>query len=210
MSHEAEIKSMFSDIEYMFALSTDGIFHRTRYLNQMYRAAKTTIIVNYDVDVFLPVEQIALARDVIILGGYGSCIPYEGRAYDVTHDDLKKLIVDNKALAEWGGLPMYLNYSVGGAIFFNKEKYKSVGWENENFTSWGYEDNERVYRMERLGCSFTKIEGPLYHIHHQRTSDSSPANPLLKQNLSEYEKITKMTDDELKAYVASWPWISDN
>ena len=210
VSNEAEIKSMFPDIEYMFTSSNDGSFHRTRYLNQMYRVAKTNIIVNYDVDVFLPVEQITLARDVIILGGYDCCIPYEGRAHDVTHADLNKLIVDNKAIAEWDGPIMYQHKSVGGAIFFVNEKYKSVGWENENFTSWGYEDNERVHRMERLGCSVTKIEGPLYHIHHQRSADSTPANPLIEKNRSEYEKIIKMTDDELRAYVASWPWISDN
>jgi predicted glycosyltransferase involved in capsule biosynthesis len=44
--------------------------------------------------------------------------------------------------------------------------------ENENFYGWGVEDDERVKRMEVLGFSINRVQGPMFHLWHPRGKNS--------------------------------------
>ena len=79
--------------------------------------------------------------------------------------------------------------------------------ENENFISWGYEDNERLHRLTTLGLRYIKLVGTCYHLNHYRSINSSPNNPFINNNKNEYFRICKMNKDQLINEVASWSWV---
>ena len=96
---------------------------------------------------------------------------------------------------------------MGGALFFNKEKYTEIGLENEKFISWGHEDWERVVRIEKMGLKLCRVQGNLYHLTHIRSHNSSGSNPYYRQNGEEYNKVRFMNIEQLKEYIKSWEWI---
>ena len=201
------IEDISEDILYMFEKNETGIFHRTRMLNEMTEIAKTNIIVNYDIDVIFSPQQLVASKNAISINKMDLCFPYSGAFHDVPDiyfDNVKK---DNLEKIDLNKCPLLNAQSVGGAFFFNKERYKEAGYENENFVSWGYEDNERIVRLQKLNYAMARIEGPCYHLTHSRDQNGWFSNPYIKQNESELEKIKGMNALEIMKYVKSWEWI---
>jgi len=104
-------------------------------------------------------------------------------------------------------------YSVGGAVFFNKESFIDGGMENEYMISFGPEDCERNDRFTKLGFNIDRVcelkpglGGCLYHIDHWCGPDSTPNNPHFKNNHKELEKGRAMSQDQLRDYVDSFFW----
>jgi hypothetical protein len=60
--------------------------------------------------------------------------------------------------------PLILKYAeYGHAIFFKTSAYREAGGENENFISWGPEDQERFYRFKRLNYRLSWTSNKIYH-----------------------------------------------
>ena len=72
--------------------------------------------------------------------------------------------------------------------------------ENENFVSYGYEDNERPVRFEKLGYKVGRVDDLIYHMEHTRTMNSWFTNPHINNNKNLYETLKDMTSEELKEY----------
>jgi chondroitin synthase len=59
---------------------------------------------------------------------------------------------------------MPFRYFSGGNVAFAKKWLRIAGWFDEEFSSWGGEDNEFAYRLYRKGCFFRSVSGGLaYH-----------------------------------------------
>jgi hypothetical protein len=95
----------------------------------------------------------------------------------------------------------------GGSVFWNRQKFIEVGMENENFLSWGPEDQERVERCMKLGYKWARVQGPLYHLEHARLQNSGDGHRFAKQNDEEFEKVKRFSPDELRSYIKGWSWI---
>jgi predicted glycosyltransferase involved in capsule biosynthesis len=179
------VKSVSEKIKYIFEKNNEKLFHRTRLLNDMTKMAETEIIVNYDVDVIFPIEQYIESKKKIE-EGYTMCFPYAGKFYDIP----KKFfdLVNNDKLSEipLNQCTLFNANSVGGAFFFHKSRYQEIGWENENFVSWGHEDWERIVRVEKMGYQLCRVNGVLYHLTHSRTFNSSGDNPYYRFNQQEF------------------------
>jgi GT2 family glycosyltransferase len=72
--------------------------------------------------------------------------------------------------------------------------------ENENFISYGYEDNERPIRFEKLGYKVGRVDDLIYHMEHARTMNSWFTNPHINNNKLLYESLKEMNPEELKKY----------
>lgn len=186
-------------------------FHRTRMLNEMAQLATTGIVVNYDCDVVLPPIQLWLAAEKI-RNGNDMVYPYDGRFARVPRTWFPKLekaldlgIFGDTKFTGKNGHTMATT-SVGGAIMFNRQSFLNGGGENEFMISFGPEDWERNYRFKALGYTVTRVDGSLYHMDHWCGPNSSSRNPYFRQNHNELDKVRAMKDDELEAYVTSWPW----
>ena len=181
-------------------------FHRTRMLNEMARAAKTPIIVNFDCDVLVPPLQLLQAVEAV-RNGADMVYPYDGRFARVPRDLYPQLneLRDVGILTDnFKGTNPRDQKSVGGAILFNRESYFKAGGENERFVSYSPEDQERYYRFETLGYKIERIPGILYHLDHEITINSSFKQPMYKQGREELAKVKTMSKTELLEYVASW------
>lgn len=185
------------------------VFHRTKMLNDMAKIAKTPIIVNWDCDIVLPPMQIWKAVEAI-RDGADMVFPYDGRfariPRQVWYKDLCHwLDIGIIGNTQFNGMGSNDNHnSVGGAVLWNKESYFKAGGENENFISFGAEDQERVVRAEKLGLSIERVKGCLYHINHWVGVNSSTRNPHFMQNRDEFEKVKGMDKEELISYIATW------
>jgi hypothetical protein len=97
--------------------------------------------------------------------------------------------------------------SVGGAIFYNKNKFIEYGMENENFISWGFEDIERGFRANMLGLKIARVAGILYHLNHPTSDNSSNVrHKAYIDNNRELNRVQSMNKFELQQYIKTWTW----
>lgn len=210
---KAIMNSEFPTIDYIFVKDDEPVFHRTHFINEELRRVKTPLAAIIDSDIIVPTDQLISAYkmlqadDRLIM-----VLPYDGRAID--HDryisDIFRRTIDPESLTALHGnrFLMFGFRSVGGAFMVNVDRYKSVGWENEHFPGWGPEDFEREHRLDILGHKPARIKGVIHHLNHSRGINSSNSyNPLILSTKREYCKICSMMPNELRQYIASWPWI---
>jgi hypothetical protein len=188
-------------------------FHRTKMLNQMALKANTPYIANWDCDVIISPMQIYLSV-LALRSGAEIVFPYDGRFARWEREPwFKKIekVLDIGATAGTRpkgnrGADIEGQYSVGGAVFVNKESFIKSGMENEHMISFGPEDCERNDRFTMLGLRIERVKGYLHHINHWCGPDSSIKNPFFKSNHAEIDKIRLMNKEQLQVYIETWPW----
>ena len=186
-------------------------FHRTRMLNEMARLAKTSIIVNWDADVFISPLQIMRSIKKLRSEEADVVYPYDGRFARVPRIPNFKALEQSFDVGifsghQFKGTTKNDKLSVGGAVFFNRAAYFKGGGENEMFVAYGPEDVEREVRFTRLGYKVYRTPGILYHMDHYKGPNSKCAgNKYDKQNHDELEKIYAFDQAGLREYVDSWP-----
>lgn len=159
----------------IFVEDYDNVFYRTKYLNYLATISDTPYVAVWDADIIIPKNQ--MIKSLIELeNGADVVYPYDGHFYDTTsiirelyikHQHVKMLERNKQKM-----FMIYGNKMVGGAIFVNRQSYISSGMENLNFYGWGPEDGERYIRWEKLGYKIVNIDGPLFHLTHERGNDS--------------------------------------
>lgn len=206
-SNEEFVKSVSEKIKYVFEENDEKLFHRTKLLNDMTKMAETEIIVNYDVDVIFPIKQYLESKKKIE-EGCTMCFPYDGHFYDIPrnfHNDINNDKLESIPLDK---CTLFNPHSVGGAFFFSKERYGNIGWENENFISWGHEDWERIVRVKKMGYEMCRTDGVLYHLTHDRTNNSNEQNPFYRFNGEEFHRVNGMSKEDLDKYIQTWEWCN--
>jgi len=214
MDEEPKAKQFLeTDCKYVFMKSKSPFIHRTMMLNYMAAISETPIIVNYDVDVLLPPDSYLNSTGVIRRNEAKMVYPFDGNFWNVPdsyveriNETLDVMFIDEKTCQNLA--PNFK--SVGGAIFWDKKTFIDFGMENENFISWGHEDQERFERAKILQVPLTRISGPLYHLRHQPSLNSSNSgHSYYKSNESEWNKVRSMTKDNLLQYVNTWAWLKN-
>jgi len=197
--------------DYIFIQDNDKLMHRTRINNILITQAKTEIIAIYDTDVVFPINQIVESVDEIRKRSADMVSPYNGDFVGVTNlfkTMFTKILDPDLLTLNLGKFNMVSRRSYGGAAFVDRKKYMAAGMENEYFTSWGPEDIERPKRMNNLGYKVKRVNGPLFHLPHERNVNSGyPNNDFYVKFMEEYLKICDMDEQRMKAYISTWPWI---
>lgn len=175
-------------------------FHRTKYLNKMAKESKTSVVCSYDVDVLLPIESYTNAVELILSNQYDVIYPYGEGHYQ------RKVYLPNN-INRINNLKDFNNFKIeqgrsycGHCNFQKKSVYEKAGYENEEFVSYAPEDQEKLYRYNRLGFKVGRIDDLVYHLEHERTVDSWITNPYFGKNCSIFDKIREMNDDEFQEY----------
>lgn len=207
-SNKDFIDSITKKIDYIFDQNETGIFHRTKMLNHMTKKCNTDIVVNYDIDVIFKIDQYIESRKKI-KDGCGFCFPYEGKFYDIKENYFPNIEKNQFDLIDLNKCTLFNPNSLGGALFFDKNVYKKIGFENQNFISWGYEDWERVTRINKMGLNICRSKGVLYHLTHKRDHNSNETNPNYLNNQREFNKITNMNKEQLSKEILNWSWIKN-
>ncbi len=196
------------------SLPGEEVFHRTKYLNIMLDMVETPIVVNYDIDVFLPTNSYLECRNQIISGETDVIYPYVfGRGqYQIPQNTNRErfhqnyssevLLLDTASAYGKSDVPLYYS-EYGHCIFFNTEIYRKEGGENEEFISYGPEDKERGFRFKKLGRRVKWLDSKIFHFEHFRGNDSSIQNPFLDHNNKLFEKISSMDQESLRSYYSN-------
>jgi hypothetical protein len=209
----------YPEIKYFFE-ENDGPFHKTKLLNRaVQELSARPFVASYDADTLLFPHALQIAMDHL-RAGHGMVLPFSGDLFDLRRSARRAVIaqsdLDSLSPAElllrrgklgWRDLLeiVYVHDThVGGAVLFNRNTFTDCGGYNENFVSWGYEDNEIVERLGKFGVSPVRVPGyPLLHLSHRRGADSGKMNPFFRNNVIEYRRISSCTPSELRKRIAS-------
>lgn len=196
--------------DYHFLYDDNVLFFHTRINNWLIQKAKTPIITIYDTDVVIPIEQILQSVELIKNNYCEMVFPYDGSfiSVDSLFKEMFGKILDPQLFClNENKFITGVKRSYGGAVFIKRDVYLNAGKENEFFRSWGPEDIERQKRMRNLGYVVKRIKGPLFHLPHERLTNSAYNNTQLREEyMNEYLKICRMKKKELKNYIETWPW----
>lgn len=198
-------------VSYRFKKDPNPIFHRTRYMNLMFRECPTPYAALWDIDAIGDPGALAACVDALKDRGEVMAYPYNGRFWSVTDffSEAFSRTLDMRMLADHPQ-PRHLMagyHSVGGAFVVDVERYRTLGWENENFVGWGPEDMERYRRLEICGHRPLRIDADLYHLSHPRGINSSSSDPgLATSTKEEFLKVCAMMPGELREYIGTWKW----
>lgn len=192
---------------YIHYKNDDELFHRTKILNNLAFASSTPFIVNFDADIIIPPSQIISGLDLLRENKADMVLPYNGEALNIID---KKVTHFGKTLElrdiKKGDTYEMNKNALGGAVMWNKKTFIKFGMENENFKNWGYEDNERMSRAQKLGLRIYRIPGKLFHLDHKRDDKVNFTHKYADQNRKELGKIGKMSGKEIMEYIKTWEW----
>ena len=85
----------------------------------------------------------------------------------------------------------------GGGFFITKNTYEKIGGFNEDFNSWGGEDDYFSIILEKNSCKLVTIKQKAYHLYHERDIYSTYMNPSYKSNILILESLNALKTEQL-------------
>lgn len=201
-----------SNLTYLYEETQEPLFYKSKVLNDLIVASDTKVVANYDADCILPLESYYQAYDAIIkdqadvVYPYG-CGIYQWRA-EYNQDIYGQFVtqLDTSVLDKQKTLS---NSTIGWTQFVNRQKYIESFMMNENFISWGCEDDEFYYRMSVLGNRIGRIDNYVYHLEHSRTHNSWFSNPNFNSNYHLWNTIKTFDRNQLIDYYENQDYLKN-
>jgi len=198
------------NLTYIFEETQEPLFCKSRVLNDLIVAANTKVVANYDADCILPLSSYYQAYTEIndghadVVYPYG-CGIYQWRAeYNMQiYEEFVKTL-DTSTLDKRKQLS---NSTIGWCQFVNRQKYIDSYMMNENFISWGCEDDEFYFRMSTLGNRIARIDNYVYHLEHSRTHNSWFSNPNFNNNWQLWNMIKTFDKEQLMKYYENQEYL---
>lgn len=201
-----------SNLEYFYEESNEPLFCKSKVLNDLIVTSDTKVVANYDADCILPVSSYYQAYNAInenqvdVVYPYG-CGIYQWKAkYDTQIYEEFVKVLDTSVLDKNKSLS---NSTIGWTQFINRQKYIDSYMMNENFISWGCEDDEFYYRMSVLGNRIGRIDSYVYHLEHSRTHNSWFSNPNFNSNYQLWNTIKTFDRNQLMRYYESLDYLKN-
>jgi hypothetical protein len=206
-----EILDVDINVNHIFEKSNDLSFHRQRVLNEMIMESNTEIVVNYDCDALLPIDSYVKACQSILSGECDVVYPYGKGMFQYQVMATDDIVSEFLQTYDFNILDKHSNQYLsdfGWIQFFNRQVYIDGGMENENFIAYAPEDKERFYRFTTLGYNVGRINNVVYHLEHSRGHNSWMNNPHMQNNNDLWDKIQKMSKEQLKEYYSNQEYIN--
>jgi predicted glycosyltransferase involved in capsule biosynthesis len=201
------ICNKFNNVIYLFEETNDKIFHRTKLLNDMIELCETQYILNFDCDVILPTENIDESL-IKLNNNFSFVYPYGyGHSQKRIHN------------SDWENFKINLNLNelnvdtwtsqYGHCFIADLKIYKKAFGENEEFLSYGPEDQERFFRFKKLGYNVCHLNNDyyVYHLEHGRTPNSWITNPCFDANTQLYKKLQTMSIEDTILYYNNLEYV---
>ena len=192
-----------SNLTHIYEHTNEPLFCKSKVLNDLIVAADTKFVANYDADCILPLTSYHQAYALLagdkadVVYPYGCGIyqwkaEYDMQVYQEFVSTLDYRILDKRKCLS--------NSTIGWTQFVNRQKYIDSYMMNENFISWGCEDNEFYYRMSILGNRIARVDDYVYHLEHSRTDNSWFSNPNFNNNWQLWHTIKTFDRNQLIQY----------
>lgn len=201
-----------SNLTYFYEETQEQLFCKSKVLNDLLIESDTKVVANYDADCILPIDSYHQAYHAIFndqvdvvypyqCGIYQWCADYNQEIYDYFVNQLDVSVLDkSKRLS---------NSTIGWTQFVNREKYINSYMMNENFISWGCEDDEFYFRMSVLGNRIARINNYVYHLEHSRTHNSWFSNPNFNNNWNLWNTIKTFDKEQLVQYYENQEYLKE-
>ena len=192
-----------SNLTHLYENSVAPLFCKSKVLNDLIVAADTKFVANYDADCILPLTSYHQAYALLagdkadVVYPYGCGIyqwkaEYNMQVYQEFISTLDYRVLDKRRTLS--------NSTIGWTQFVNRQKYIDSYMMNENFISWGCEDDEFYFRMSTLGNRIARVEDYVYHLEHSRTDNSWFSNPNFNNNWQLWHTIKTFDRNQLIQY----------
>ena len=187
----------------LYEESNEPLFCKSKVLNDLIVASETKFVANYDTDCILPLDSYYNAYHLLESNQVDVVYPYQCGIYqwrstynmDTFNSFMNTLstnVLDkDKSLS---------NSTIGWTQFINRQKYIDSYMMNENFISWGCEDDEFYFRMSTLGNRIARVNNYVYHLEHSRTHNSWFSNPNFNNNYHLWNTIKTFDRNQLVNY----------
>lgn len=185
-----------------------GIFNKNLIANSVYENSKSDLIFNCESDVIFDPRSIKEAYDILKSGKFNFAIPHNGFAIWMNSNktlNFKNDFILPEIWKHFYGLEKSLDNKQdqqqllkhpGFGYMFKKSFFQNNGYENIKFEKHGFEDYERIIRIQKLGHEVFWSSGFAYHLWHPKNKNNL-FYEYDDKNLKELKKIINMSKSEL-------------
>ena len=207
---ESKLSNRYPWCEHTFVrLSHGEVFNKMKLYNLGAKQATSSVLCFVDVDVPPSKTNVLEAYRLIATNIYDVVYPYEiSEGYNIPKE-LHEVVKNNTDVPcrdndkyPWIAQEYQMHYVQSGGIFlFNAATYCNGGGGNELFIGWGCEDDEMIFRFEKLGYRVGRLnESIILHLQHERR-----ANPLW-YDYSKYERANRQRLANIKGMDKEQLW----
>lgn len=198
------------NLTYLFEENNDPLFCKSKVLNDLIVASDTKVVANYDADCILPISSYHHAYSAINDGHADVVYPYGCGVYQWKAEYNMKIYSEFMNTMDTSTLDKnktISNSTIGWTQFINRQKYIDSYMMNENFISWGCEDDEFYFRMSTLGNRIARVDNYVYHLEHSRTHNSWFSNPNFNNNWNLWNTIKTFDRNQLVDYYENQEYL---
>ena len=201
-------------------MKNEGLYHRTLAFNKGMRALKANYLIAGDTDVFIEPQYLVKGKEMFEQNDkLGILHPYNGMFVHLKQQLMDKFTTEYEInlltgkIGELKPVPYHetVNFLVahpgskGGMVMYNKEKFIKCNGYNPNFVAWGFEDDEIINRVKRLGYEWDRVkdvEAIAWHFPHENTVREK--HSMYQNNYNHSEFVGHCSDAELQEYLKKW------
>ena len=187
----------------LYEESNEPLFCKSKVLNDLIVASETKFVANYDTDCILPLDSYYNAYHLLESNQADVVYPYQCGIYQWKSNynmDIYNSFMNTLSTNVLDKDKELSNSTIGWTQFISREKYINSYMMNENFVSWGCEDDEFYFRMSTLGNSIARVNNYVYHLEHSRTHNSWFSNPNFNNNYHLWNTIKTFDRNQLVNY----------
>lgn len=199
------------NLTYLFEENNDPLFCKSKVLNDLIVASNTKVVSNYDADCILPITSYKEAYELIHQGHADVVYPYQCGIYQwrakYDMEIFEKFVESLDGISVLDKNKSLSNSTIGWCQFVDRQKYIDSYMMNENFISWGCEDDEFYFRMSTLGNRIARVNNYVYHLEHARTHNSWFSNPNFNNNWQLWHRIKTFDRNQLVNYYENQDYL---
>lgn len=174
------LTSNYSKLSYLFFYNPT-YFNKSIGFNLGAKFSKNSKLFFTDSDIFFDFTKI---EDELLNWDFDVMSPYS-KIFDLNLIESNSLITNNKIVLDDLDLPFRKEICIaGGSFFISKEKYLKNGGFNEEFNSWGGEDDYFSIVLDKNSNNLKTFEQKAYHLFHDRDIYSTSTHQFYKSNVS--------------------------
>ena len=200
-----EIRKYSDDhnLTYLYEETQEPLFCKSKVLNDLIVAADTEVVANYDADCILPLDAYHQAYSAIKHNTLDVVYPYQCGIYQWKANynmDIYNQFVQTLSTDVLDKSRTLSNSTIGWSQFIRRQTYIDSYMMNENFVSWGCEDDEFYFRMSTLGLRIGRTNNYVYHLEHSRTHNSWFSSPKFNDNWTLWNTIKTFDKEKVVEY----------
>lgn len=188
----------------------DGLFNKSKVINELVLESNTEIVFNYDVDVLLPISTYHTAYEMLKNDECDAVYPYGCGVYqwNILNFDIKSFFDSECNLETLIDKSQRGSSVQGWCQMFKRQVFLDVYGLNENFIFVGYEDTEFLHRLNIFGYRVGRVDDDIFHIDHCRIHNKNYTDrEFFEKNIMLWEWMRRQERSTIENYYKEQEYI---